>query len=451
MFQLQDACIAEKDNVNETVNYTKGRWRSIHLPLTIQYMYSCYSSAGTTVETSNCNTTPSPSSISSIFEVRVYVGICFPPLPKGQCNIAPYMGPLTWAAAPLTCPLHVYPYTLLLPDCLALPFIGWAASATHNLSTSARSMPWRRDTPSGDARRACSQCRQVHSFEEFSKNQWAKGAGISRCSWCVNGQTPPLSSAPPPAARENESSQAQFDSLAPFAMGSFRLCAKGRYTDGRRRGKPCVAKWFKPGLAHLEETYFRDDIKSVEQTVRIIEQWNSFHQGEIKPIQVNKPEIKTWASGPHKGKKFLLEPYIDRWQKWNSNTGYTSGNDGWDGVMQAVSHFSYHQSSGQRVLCDLQGGQTAAGPVISDPVIMSAHQQFGVTDLGPKGIRNFSAYHRCNKYCKPHWNKPRDAAKFYEPVESSTMEERRVVGRVGYAVSAFASVQEDYDSDYSDW
>ena len=70
---------------------------------------------------------------------------------------------------------------------------------------------------------------------------------------------------------------------------------------------------------------------------------------------------------------------------------------------------------------------------------------------GPKGIRNFFAYHRCNKYCKPHWNKPRDAAKFYEPVESSTMEERRVVGRVGYAVSAFASVQEDYDSDYSDW
>ena len=38
------------------------------------------------------------------------------------------------------------------------------------------------------------------------------------------------------------------------------------------------------------------------------------------------------------------------------------------------------------------------------------------------------------------------------PVESSTMEERRVVGRVGYAITGFASVQEDeYDSDYSDW
>ena len=148
-----------------------------------------------------------------------------------------------------------------------------------------------------------------------------------------------------------------------------------------------------------------------------------------------------------------MEPFIERWQKWNSNTGWSGGSSGWNEVMQALSHFSYHISSGQSVLCDLQGGMTAAGPVISDPVIMSAQQQFGVTDLGPKGIRNFFAHHVCNHHCKNHWNKPRDAAYLYEPVESSTMEERRVaVGRVGYAVSArhFASVQEESSSS-DDW
>ena len=49
--------------------------------------------------------------------------------------------------------------------------------------------------------------------------------------------------------------------INPFASGSFRLVAKGRYTDGRRRGKPCVVKWFKPGT-NLEATFFLDDINS---------------------------------------------------------------------------------------------------------------------------------------------------------------------------------------------
>ena len=297
----------------------------------------------------------------------------------------------------------------------------------------------------------CSQCRMKHSYEEFSKKQWGKGVGVSRCSWCVNGERPPNPTSRPPSARENESSQASFESSAlinPFASGSFRLVAKGRYTDGRRRGKPCVVKWFKPGT-NLEATFFRDDIKSVDKALSIIEQWNAFRPDQMKPIQINKPEISSFSGGVLDGKKVLMEPYIEKWQKWNSNTGWTEGSSGWNEVMQALSHFSYHISSGQSVLCDLQGGMSAAGPVVSDPVIMSATQQFGVTDLGPKGIRNFFAHHRCNQYCKSSWTKPKDAAYLYEPVESSTMEERRV-GRVGLAVSAFAAVHEDdYDSD--DW
>eukprot|EP00966_Prymnesium_polylepis_P022559 518856-Prymnesium_polylepis.1 len=112
-------------------------------------------------------------------------------------------------------------------------------------------------------------------------------------------------------------------------------------------------------------------------------------------------------------------------------------------------------SSGQTMLCDLQGGPTASGAVISDPVIMSARQSFGVTDLGPKGIRNFFARHRCNQFCKSSWTKPRDAKVFYAAVESSTMEERRTaepsIGRIGFVgLATLASVADSEDEYYSD-
>ena len=51
--------------------------------------------------------------------------------------------------------------------------------------------------------------------------------------------------------------------------------------------------------------------------------------------------------------------------------------------MQALSHYSYHVSSGQFVLCDLQGGIYSDGAIITDPVIISRSAgTYGPTDLG---------------------------------------------------------------------
>jgi hypothetical protein len=65
----------------------------------------------------------------------------------------------------------------------------------------------------------------------------------------------------------------------------------------------------------------------------------------------------------------------------------------------AASHFSYHVSAGQFVLCDLQGG------VYSNAVVLVLIQSFlsrgklyGVTDLGPRGISSFFSNHRCNEF-----------------------------------------------------
>jgi hypothetical protein len=51
-------------------------------------------------------------------------------------------------------------------------------------------------------------------------------------------------------------------------------------------------------------------------------------------------------------------------------------------VLQALSHFSYHYTSGQFVLCDLQGGIYKHAAVLTDPVVHSQDRRFGPTDLG---------------------------------------------------------------------
>ena len=94
------------------------------------------------------------------------------------------------------------------------------------------------------------------------------------------------------------------------------------------------------------------------------------------------------------------QPFINNYAKYNSNTGWADTRTPWPRVMQALSHFSYHITGGQMVLCDLQGGLCKGGTILTDPVIMSRTNSYGVTDLGPDGISNFFARHKCNEYCK---------------------------------------------------
>jgi hypothetical protein len=90
--------------------------------------------------------------------------------------------------------------------------------------------------------------------------------------------------------------------------------------------------------------------------------------------------------------------------KFNSNSGHLNGAD----VMQALSHFSYHTSSGTFLLCDLQGGHYADCYILTDPAIMSTNSSkvYGPTDLGSEGVDTFFARHTCNRFCKKHWLRP---------------------------------------------
>jgi len=144
-------------------------------------------------------------------------------------------------------------------------------------------------------------------------------------------------------------------------------------------------------------------------------------------VQINIPEVWTFESGAGRdwvGRKTLQEPFIQGYEKFNSNTGWADDSTPWPRVMQALRHYSYHASGGQLLLCDLQGGVYATSGVLTDPVILSQRQSYGVTDLGPRGISSFFSNHRCNEFCKSGWRRPADQQQYFRPQEGTSMMRR---------------------------
>lgn len=188
--------------------------------------------------------------------------------------------------------------------------------------------------------RVCADCGRNLPQTSYTGNQWSKGQGISRCAGCVHGHHSDTPSAQPwDNGRYNNASSATFtdDALKyPFASGAFRWVAKGRYTSGARAGQACVNKWFKTG-AVFEEDYFTLDIKAVDKALDIIDRFNQLDIVD-KLVKINVPEVWTfdddcaWA-----GRKGLQEPFIQNYQKFNSNTGWNDDTREWAQVMQALS------------------------------------------------------------------------------------------------------------------
>ncbi|CAP60193.1 uncharacterized protein PODANS_1_5070 [Podospora anserina S mat+] len=249
--------------------------------------------------------------------------------------------------------------------------------------------------------RACISCSRSLPRSSYTANQYSRGEGDSCCAACVHSHRNDTPTAiQSDSGRYNRANEAKFtqNSMAnPFVQGAFRWVAKGAYVDGGRQGQACVCKWFKAG-GTMDSDYFTLDIKSVDKALEII---NHFNQLNIlnKTVKVNVPEVWVWGGNNSRaGQKSLVEPFIQNYKKFNSNSGWTDESKPWALAMQALSHFSYHISGGNFVLCDLQGGIYQNEVVLTDPVILSPTQQYGVTDLGPNGISSFFSQHVCNEH-----------------------------------------------------
>ena len=173
------------------------------------------------------------------------------------------------------------------------------------------------------ANRSCAECAKVQPRDEYTGNQWKKGIGVSRCRMCVNGLTGGHGGGGTQTARHNNSNSARiYDLDRPFAQGTFRWVAKGEYTDGQRAGQPCVCKWFKSGCT-FESSFYDEDLKASEKATHIIDQWNQ-QRFIDKPIQLNQPAVWTFLGGRYEGQKHLVEPFIENWEKFNSNSGWSA-------------------------------------------------------------------------------------------------------------------------------
>ena len=78
------------------------------------------------------------------------------------------------------------------------------------------------------------------------------------------------------------------------------------------------------------------------------------------------------------------------------------------------------------VLCDLQGAIYRDGVVLTDPVILSRNESYGVTDLGARGISTFFGRHVCNQFCEESWQIPNDQTRHFRAVKGTTMVARRI-------------------------
>ena len=214
----------------------------------------------------------------------------------------------------------------------------------------------------------------------------------------------------PGYARKNDSYEARIDRSYVFAQGAFKIVYKGVYIEGKRAGQSCVSKEFKSGSVY-EASYFANELKVVQRTLGIVRKFNSANFIN-RPVWVNIPAV--WECKDNYGRKSLIEPMIENFEKFNSNTGWTPHYMcDWAELMQALSHFSYDVTDGEVLCCDLQGGIYRDGFIISDPVIMSRNGSYGPTDLGSRGISTFFAHHECNKFCKPFWRLPHDTRTYF--------------------------------------
>ena len=159
-------------------------------------------------------------------------------------------------------------------------------------------------------------------------------------------------------SRTNNSTRAQINKKEIFASGTFKNAWKGTYTQGSRAGQACVAKEFKTGSVY-EDHYFEEELNINRRTQKIINDFAAAKVINNTTIVLNTPEIWMYEKSRC---KHLLEPMIENFEKFNSNTGWAPvTGDAWTEAMQALSHFSYHDSGGQFLLCDLQGGSYRDG------------------------------------------------------------------------------------------
>lgn len=242
--------------------------------------------------------------------------------------------------------------------------------------------------------------------------------------------------------------------------GAFRTAYAATYIGGNRNNQEAVAKCFKAQYGALETDFFRSDFNVADKAIQYAEEWNDFCDSD-ETILVTRGDIHTIGS-----KKYLVEPLIRYFTKFTSNNGWISDDEGWRGeAMEAFSHYTYHRSGGNLIVCDLQGryrynkfNKSKSRFELTDVAICSRRCSYGPTDLGEKGIDSFFNSHVCNQFCSVngYWQRPRHTRQWFPRTSSTSMirssqaQALNLTNRSTFQ-PGFGGILEEEDSDYSDY
>lgn len=225
----------------------------------------------------------------------------------------------------------------------------------------------------------------------------------------------------PEVAKCNTEQAGNFYIHNKIGEGEFKIVVQGNYTPS---GRPKVNKFLKSGTV-FDDSLFLDDLRAARKSLQIIDAFSHYLSSTFAMsvrIQLNVPECWMQTAGDKKDQRMLVEPFIENFKKWNSNTMEERTAEA--AVANALSHFSFHHSGGDKLLCDLQGGYTDGWYVISDVVLHSRGRRFGPSDLGKPGIATWMAGHQCNSFCAPGWSILPGARRQFRPTMSSTMKQK---------------------------
>ena len=216
----------------------------------------------------------------------------------------------------------------------------------------------------------------------------------------------------------------------PFAEGSTKQSHEGIYGDDApldKYGRPAVIKKLKNASNKSRMAIkhdFHNDIETHQLTAKYASIWNQMNANANDPnhktihvqipfitqIEIKRNRLMHWFgfnSVHSNGEYITVEDYLQgKFEKFNSNTGWHKCEKS---SINAFSHWTYHHSNGQHLVCDLQGVESENDGCyeLTDPVIMSKEKKFGVTDLGVIGISNWFYHHKCNEFCDDKWLKPK--------------------------------------------
>lgn len=200
-----------------------------------------------------------------------------------------------------------------------------------------------------------------------------------------------------------------------LGKGSFHAACEGKIVSGYfrnlKKGDDIVVKTMRASLYNEGLRISYKDITAQELARDIVQEFNSGDLVNKKIYSIVGAIVKSKEDHRAKGESILVEEMIKgRYEKFNSNSGWSQ--EKYE-IPNFLSHWSWVNSNGKYLLCDLQGHRGATGSrqinnsiayyLLTDAAVHSKNKgQFGSTDCGPEGVEEWFFHHTSNSLCKDY-------------------------------------------------